>query len=99
MTKPDLREMSEFFERYLPLEHREGLFLIDPDHSPWHAALLAATPEARVWSYCTVDVDDTVQVLPGHRLVNRVGYVLASVERQHPDEEQIIFQEELAQEP
>jgi len=98
MTQIDIRELSEFFERYLPLEHREGLFLIDPDHSPWHAALLAATPASRVWSYCTSE-DDTVQVSPGRHSVNRLGYVLTQVARQSPEEEHTLYQEELASPP
>jgi len=98
MNKPNLLPLSEFYDRYLPLENGEGLYLFDRDRHAWHGTVLEATPITHLWSYCTTDVDDSVFITPGFATVNALGVVLATVARTTLEEEHLQFHEELADE-
>jgi len=50
MNKPNLLPLSEFYDRYLPLENGEGLYLFDRDRHAWHGTVLEATPITHLWS-------------------------------------------------
>ena len=92
MAQLILKELSEFYGQYLPLENADGLYLFDADKADWHGQVLNHLPLSQLWSYCSSDVDGTVFITPGRAAVNVLGYVLATVPRTRPEEEQLQFQ-------